>query len=132
MTATATVPPTTTTATTAPASQPQLEPELQTQITQQPQSQQQDPIQPPPRFTDSPKIDTIGLTKDLSAPTGPISPHTAADAARAMSSTGAWQPSLDRRQSWSSQEYKHELQKPMQTGLAGEDKPGSGFTERED
>ena len=125
MTATATAPPT---ATTAPASQPQPESEPQTQTTQS----QQDPIQPPPRFTDSPKIDTIGLTKDLSALAGPISPHTAADAARAMSTTGAWQPSLDRRQSWSSQEYKHELQKPMQTCLAGEDKPGSGFTERED
>ena len=129
MTATATAPPTA--ATTAPASQPALEPQTQT-TQQQPQQQQQDPVPPPPRFTDSPQIDTIGLTKDLSAPAGPISPHTAADAARAMSSTGAWQPSLDRRQSWSSQEYKHELQKPMQTGLAGEDKPGSGFTERED
>ena len=75
-----------------------------------------------------------GLSRVLTEPTSPTSPHSAADAARAMSSTGAWQPRLDRRQSWDAQEYKHELQKPMQTGAAPATGGGlptaQGFTER--
>ena len=70
------------------------------------------------------------LTENLTPSANATTPHSAADAARAMSSTGAWQPRFDRRQSWSTQEYKHEMQKRMQTGGADEDKPGSGFTER--
>lgn len=76
------------------------------------------------------QIDTVGLTQDLTAPTGPTSPHCAADAARAMHRVESWQPRLDRRQSWDSQEYKHMQQSAMQTQLEGENKPGSGFTER--
>lgn len=62
---------------------------------------------------------TATLSRVLTEPTSPTSPHSAADAARAMSTTGAWQPRLDRRQSWDAQEYKHELQKPMQSTAAG-------------
>ncbi|KAK1749511.1 hypothetical protein QBC47DRAFT_366118 [Echria macrotheca] len=67
-----------------------------------------------------PPIDIPGLTADLIPPPpgsdgAPTSPHNAADAARAMTSTGAWQPRLDRRQSWDSQEYKHEMQKMYTT-----------------
>lgn len=75
------------------------------------------------------QIDTSGLTQDLTAPppsTSPTSPHSAADAQRAMSSTDAWQPRMDRRQSWSSQEYKHELQKGMFVPPEGK----GGFSER--
>ncbi|KAK0620563.1 hypothetical protein B0T14DRAFT_567306 [Immersiella caudata] len=52
----------------------------------------------------NPKIDT-DLSQNLVASTSPTTPHSTADAARAMSSTGAWQPRLDRRQSWDSQEW---------------------------
>lgn len=76
------------------------------------------------------QIDTAGLTQDLTAPAGPTSPHCAADAARAMHRVESWQPRLDRRQSWDSQEYKHMQQSAMQTQLEGENKPESGFTER--
>jgi hypothetical protein len=40
-----------------------------------------------------------------------------------MSHTSGWKPALDRRQSWSAQEYKHEVQARQ---LRGE---GGGFTE---
>lgn len=75
---------------------------------------------------------TATLSRTLTEPTSPTSPHSAADAARAMSTTGAWQPRLDRRQSWDAQEYKHELQKPMQQSTAaGAGGTGEhGFTER--
>jgi len=76
-----------------------------------------------------------GLSRVLTSPTSPTSPHSAADAARAMSSTVTWQPRLDRRQSWDAQEYKHELQKPMQTGTNTTTAAAAagglhGFTER--
>ncbi|GAB1319693.1 hypothetical protein MFIFM68171_09903 [Madurella fahalii] len=52
--------------------------------------------------------------------------HHAADdtAARAMSHTSEWKPALDRRQSWSAQEYKHELHR-RQLQAEG----GGGFSE---
>ncbi|KAK3943380.1 hypothetical protein QBC46DRAFT_377686 [Diplogelasinospora grovesii] len=76
-------------------------------------------------------IDT-DLSQDLlKSPTGnsPTTPHSAADAQRAMTSTDSWKPSFNRRQSWDQQEYKHHLQ--MTTAHTGaEDKQGRGFTER--
>ncbi|KAK3318723.1 hypothetical protein B0H66DRAFT_248638 [Apodospora peruviana] len=72
------------------------------------------------------QIDTTDLSKDLTSPTSPSTAHSAADAQRAMDSTGAWKPRMDRRQSWSQQEYKHTLQ----MSKVGNDQPGSGFTER--
>jgi hypothetical protein len=76
----------------------------------------------------TPKVDIPGLSQNLVASTSPTTAHSTADAARAMSSTGAWQPRLDRRQSWDSQEYKHVLQEAIitPTEVAAE----SGFTER--
>ena len=52
-------------------------------------------------------------------------------AARAMSHTGAWKPALDRRQSWSAQEYKHDLFKRqyMAAGPGEEAGKGGGFSE---
>lgn len=87
----------------------------------------------PPRTASPVRIDTIGLTQDLTASTSPTSPHGAADAKRAMSSTDDWKPVLDRRQSWSSQEYKHELQQRMQKETDPAKHGGvsvGGFTER--
>lgn len=57
-------------------------------------------------------------------------PHAAAeDAARhAMSHTSGWKPALDRRQSWSAQEYKHELLRRQLSQQHG-DSSSSGFTE---
>jgi hypothetical protein len=78
--------------------------------------------------TPTPKVDTSGLSQNLVASTSPTTPHSTADAARAMSSTGAWQPRLDRRQSWDSQEYKHVLQEAIITTTDGAAE--SGFTER--
>jgi hypothetical protein len=46
----------------------------------------------------------------------------------AMSHTGAWKPALDRRQSWSAQEYKHDLLKRQYMG-GGAGKEGGGFSE---
>lgn len=78
----------------------------------------------------TPLIDTAGISQNLTASTSPTTPHSAADAARAMSSTDAWQPRLDRRQSWDSQEYKHSLQKTIISTNGAAEKPESGFTER--
>ncbi|KAK4041607.1 hypothetical protein C8A01DRAFT_14677 [Parachaetomium inaequale] len=54
-----------------------------------------------------------------------------ASAARAMSHTGAWKPALDGRQSWSAQEYKHDLLKRqyMAAGPGEEAGKGGGFSE---
>ena len=49
----------------------------------------------------------------------------AAAAARAMSHTGAWQPRLDRRQSWDAQEYKHDQHRQQYMG----EPKGEGFSE---
>lgn len=46
----------------------------------------------------------------------------------AMAHTGAWKPALDRRQSWSAQEYKHDLLK-RQYMDGGAGKEGGGFSE---
>ncbi|KAK0643800.1 hypothetical protein B0T16DRAFT_188959 [Cercophora newfieldiana] len=79
--------------------------------------------------TATPKVDTSGLSQNLVASTSPTTTHSAADAARAMDSCSSWQPRLDRRQSWDSQEYKHIQQRAVTTDKAAE-KPQSGFTER--
>ncbi|KAK1836362.1 hypothetical protein QBC39DRAFT_367174 [Podospora conica] len=91
--------------------------------------QQQPTTHPNPLQTN---LGAAGLSRVLTEPTSPTSPHNAADAARAMSSTEEWQPRLDRRQSWDAQEYKHELQKPMQSAKATAATGGGGehgFTE---
>jgi hypothetical protein len=69
---------------------------------------------------------TTDLDASLTSPTSPTSPHGAADAQRAMNSTDTWKPSFNRRQSWSKEEHKHELQ----MGQIGDVKTGPGFTER--
>ncbi|KAK0636803.1 hypothetical protein B0T17DRAFT_613480 [Bombardia bombarda] len=68
----------------------------------------------------------LGLLKDLTA-TSPGTERSAAEARRITESTGKWQPELNRRQSWSQQEYKHTLQMDR----VGKDTPnvGFGFTE---
>lgn len=43
-----------------------------------------------------------------------------------MSRTAAWTPAMNRRQSWSQEEQKHELQ----MGHIGEVRTGPGFTEK--
>lgn len=67
---------------------------------------------------------------DFSPPKRRQSAHAAADAARAMDHTNSWQPaplSFTRRQSWSKEDQKRELQ----MGLIQDDvKTGPGFTER--
>jgi hypothetical protein len=55
------------------------------------------------------------------------SAHAAADAARAMQHTNSWQPSFQRRQSWSKEDQKRELQMSTINDAA---KTGPGFTER--
>ncbi|KAI0889158.1 uncharacterized protein GGS22DRAFT_153302 [Annulohypoxylon maeteangense] len=56
----------------------------------------------------SPQIDIPNLTS--MAPTGPTSPQHDKDAARAMSRTNSWTPSLGRRQSYHQEDQKHALQ----------------------
>ncbi|KXX79705.1 hypothetical protein MMYC01_203782 [Madurella mycetomatis] len=76
-----------------------------------------------PTNQQQPQADTISVTADPSNLStslldqrhdrrhGQQGMHHAADdtAVRAMSHTQEWKPALDRRQSWSAQEYKHEL-----------------------
>jgi len=71
-------------------------------------------------------IDTADLSKDLMASASPTSPKTAADAQRAMSSTDAWKPAFNRRQSWNKEEHKRELQMSKVSDV----KETPGFTER--
>ncbi|KYK61298.1 hypothetical protein DCS_02440 [Drechmeria coniospora] len=54
------------------------------------------------------------------------SPRAKADAARAMDHTISWQPSMQRRQSWSKEDQKHQLQ--MSTMDTANKAPG--FTEK--
>ncbi|KAI1457969.1 hypothetical protein F4805DRAFT_457157 [Annulohypoxylon moriforme] len=57
----------------------------------------------------SPQIDIPNLTS--MAPAGPTSPQHDKDAARAMSRTNSWKPSLlGRRQSYHQEDQKHALQ----------------------
>lgn len=72
------------------------------------------------------KVDTADLSKNLMSPASPTTPHSTADAERAMSSTQAWKPTFDRRQSWSKEEHKRALQ----MSKVGDVKEGPGFTER--
>lgn len=77
--------------------------------------------------TASGKEQPASLESELASPVlDPNTPRAAADAKRAMTATDAWKPVLDRKQSWSNQEYKHE----MQMGDLDDVKAGPGFTER--
>lgn len=69
---------------------------------------------------------TASLTRQLTSPVSPTTPHTATDAQRGMSHVGAWQPRLDRRQSWDKEEHKH----AMQMSGVRDVKTGPGFSER--
>ncbi|KAJ6444997.1 MFS multidrug transporter [Purpureocillium lavendulum] len=65
---------------------------------------------------------------DSKAPSSsPPSHSDAAAAARAMDHTNAWQPSLDRRQSWSKEDQKHVLQMSSLDGA----KTAPGFSEKQ-
>ncbi|KAK3391306.1 hypothetical protein B0H63DRAFT_520497 [Podospora didyma] len=95
--------------------------------TKMPQTSSPEPMEP----TQIHHIETAGLSKDLldrNGPVSPTSPHVAADAARAMSSTSAWSPQMNRRQSWSAQEYKHKQQMTAAQLQTAAD--AAGFSER--
>ncbi|KAG5992292.1 hypothetical protein E4U54_003694 [Claviceps lovelessii] len=47
----------------------------------------------------------------------------------AMAATSAWKPSFDRRQSWSKEEHKHDLQMKM-PGVRDVKTGAGGFTEK--
>lgn len=66
------------------------------------------------------------LTKELTSPTSPATPHTATDTQRGMCQVDAWTPQFNRRQSWSKEEHKH----GMQMGRVGDVQTGPGFSER--
>ncbi|KAI1760986.1 hypothetical protein GGR53DRAFT_507197 [Hypoxylon sp. FL1150] len=69
-------------------------------------------------------IDVANLPN--TTPAGPSSPQLEKDAARAMSSTDSWKPSLGRKQSYHMQDKKHALQMSGVQDL----KESPGFTER--
>ncbi|KAK3324523.1 hypothetical protein B0T19DRAFT_402750 [Cercophora scortea] len=98
----------------------------QPQMTPPTQPEQHDETPPSPRALVA--AITTDLFKDLTSPSSPTSPHCAADAARAMSTTADWVPQMNRRQSWSQQEYRHDLQ--MSRVAGDEKKQTGGFTER--
>ncbi|KAK0726545.1 hypothetical protein B0T21DRAFT_255422, partial [Apiosordaria backusii] len=82
------------------------------------------------------------LTESLTSPTqsSPSPTRTEAARTRAMSTTDEWKPNFDRRQSWSAQEYSHEMhsklaEKHDQRGGPVGDRSverdnGQGFSER--
>ncbi|KAF4439293.1 hypothetical protein FACUT_4230 [Fusarium acutatum] len=67
------------------------------------------------------------LHKLTSSPAAPTSPSAQAGADRCMRHTNSWTPSIQRRQSWSPEEQKHE----MHMNKIGQVATGPGFTERE-
>lgn len=76
-----------------------------------------------------PQADTTSATADPSNLSASLladqqGTQHAADDTRAMSHTKEWKPALDRRQSWSAQEYKHEL---LRKQLQADE--GGGFSE---
>ncbi|CAJ2514028.1 Uu.00g021470.m01.CDS01 [Anthostomella pinea] len=73
------------------------------------------------------KIDTSSHPALHTAQPGPTSPQLEKDAARAMSSTDSWKPSLGgRKQSYAKEDQKRALQ---MSGVMGEVPSGPGFTE---
>ncbi|KAK3378985.1 hypothetical protein B0T24DRAFT_674816 [Lasiosphaeria ovina] len=90
-----------------------------------------------PRSQSPSNMDTADLAQallDNAGPSSPTSPHTAADGERAKKNMDTWTPVMDRRQSWSAQEWKHEQQKPMYSQTAAVPAPNhssstAGFTE---
>ena len=66
------------------------------------------------------------LSKELTAPASPGTPHGEADAQRAMSHTEAWTPTFNRRRSWTQEEHKHALQ----MGGIGDVEAGAGFSQK--
>jgi hypothetical protein len=69
----------------------------------------------------------ISTTNDTSPSSeAPISPSAQAGADRCMRHTNSWTPSIQRRQSWSPEERKHE----MHMDKIGQVNTGPGFTER--
>ena len=86
--------------------------------------------QPPSTQVQTPQLDTnaalgSGLKTDDLVPDEVTSPTKTAGAKRAMSGAAAWKPSLDRRQSWDSQEHKREM---MMTRIS-DVQEGPGFSE---
>ncbi|KAK3399953.1 hypothetical protein B0T20DRAFT_477809 [Sordaria brevicollis] len=69
-------------------------------------------------------------TKARSKSTSSNSSSTDAYAQKAMNNTSTWQPKLDRRQSWSNEEYKHLMQsRSGSTGGSARLEGQEGFTE---
>ncbi|RYO85374.1 hypothetical protein DL766_000447 [Monosporascus sp. MC13-8B] len=71
------------------------------------------------------RIDTASAWAAVKTP-DQTSPHQKEDAARVMSRTDSWKPSLARRQSYDPQDQKHEMQMSSVSGLKEE----PGFSER--
>ncbi|GKU05042.1 hypothetical protein FLAG1_07615 [Fusarium langsethiae] len=66
------------------------------------------------------------ILSKLTESAAPISPSAQAGADRCMRHTNSWTPSIQRRQSWSPEERKHE----MHMDKIGQVNTGPGFTER--
>ncbi|KAI1386607.1 uncharacterized protein F4822DRAFT_321607 [Hypoxylon trugodes] len=72
------------------------------------------------------RIDVANLP--ASTPQGPTSPQHEKEAARAISRTDSWKPSIGRKQSYHREDRKHALQ--MQMSGVQDIQEGPGFTER--
>ncbi|KAK0666779.1 hypothetical protein QBC41DRAFT_325096 [Cercophora samala] len=82
---------------------------------------------------------TSSLVHSPTTAKSPSPTRSAAARTRAMSTTEEWQPVVDRRQSWSAQEYSHEMHSKLaqqhdQRGSVGDRSVqrdnGQGFSER--
>lgn len=73
-------------------------------------------------FPDRPREQRVPTTEDISSSDTQRSSHPNRDAV----SEQTWKPSLDRRQSWSNQDRKHQLQERLMSVDKGQER---GFTE---
>lgn len=73
------------------------------------------------------ELSTTGSNPSHGPPRRRMSAHAQADAARAIHRTNSWKPAVERRQSWSMQDMKHEMHMLSITTVT----PGPGFTEKD-
>lgn len=81
-------------------------------------------------LTKSPTTSSPTQTRNKSHSTSSSGSITDQYVQRAMSNTTTWQPKLDRRQSWSNEEYKHFMQSRSElTGGSMKNLGQEGFSE---
>ncbi|KAH7131026.1 hypothetical protein EDB81DRAFT_763687 [Dactylonectria macrodidyma] len=96
-------------------------------ITEEPDSYDASTSPATPAHSNTFKFSTTDSGPSHDPPRRRLSAHAQADAARAIQRTNSWKPVIDRRQSWSIQDMKHEMHMLSITTVT----PGPGFTEKD-